>query len=283
VIQHTLDPGIRVETHLRHDVADVEADRTQMQMVLSAVVTNAGEAIEGPGHIRITTKEEDIEEKPAKRYPGLKPGRYVHLIVEDDGKGMDEETRRRIFEPFFTTKFQGRGLGMASAYGIVINHDGWISVDSEPGKGTVVGIYLPALEITTKELEEPQVELERGTGTILVIEDEEMLMELNRSLLERLGYRVIEAQNGKEAIKIVQTFEGDIDLAILDLLLPDISGGQIYRLLMQARPHLKVIICSGFGIDGPAQEVLNAGAQAFLQKPFSLAALSAKLKEVMQW
>lgn len=133
-------------THLRHDVADVKADRTKMQMVLSAVVTNAAEAIEGNGCTKITTEQEDVKEELAKLYLGVKPGNHVRLSVEDNGKGMDEQTRQRVFEAFLSTKFQGRGLGMASVYGIISNHGDWVSIDSEQGKGTVVYIYLPAIE-----------------------------------------------------------------------------------------------------------------------------------------
>ena len=122
----------------------------------------------------------------------------------------------------------------------------------------------------------------KGTGTILVIEDEEMLMDVSRAILERLGYRVLAAQNGKEAIDIAKTFDGDIDLAILDILLPDMGGKAIYPLLMEARPKLKVIICSGYSIDGPAKEILDAGAQDFIQKPFTIADLSEKLKKVLE-
>jgi PAS domain S-box-containing protein len=144
VVRHGIDAEIRVETDLPHHVSPVEADPTQMQMVLSAVVANAAEAIEGKGRIRISTGHEEITEKGARQHPDLTPGLYVRLRVEDDGKGMDENTRARMFEPFFTTKFHGRGLGMAAVYGIIKNHNGSIEVDSEQGKGTVVRIYLPA-------------------------------------------------------------------------------------------------------------------------------------------
>ena len=144
VLRHGIHPEIRVETDLPHDVSPVEADPTQMQMVLSSVVANAAEAIERRGRIRISTGNEEISAETGPQHPDLTRGSYVCLSVDDDGKGMDEETRSRMFEPFFTTKFHGRGLGMAAVYGIVKNHNGWIGVDSELGKGTVVRIYLPA-------------------------------------------------------------------------------------------------------------------------------------------
>ena len=144
LLKHTINPAIQVDTNLPRDILNVEADLTQMQMVLSAVLINASEASEGKGCIRVTCRKMLITDETVEDSPGLKPGNYVNLTISDDGKGMDEETRKRIFEPFFTTKFQGRGLGMAATYGIVKNHNGWISVDSEPGQGTTVKIYLPA-------------------------------------------------------------------------------------------------------------------------------------------
>ena len=290
LIQHALDPDIHVETDLPPDVMNVEADNTQMQMVLSAILTNSNEAIEPPGRIRIFTRNIDIDQGFINDHPGLKPGPYVCLSIEDNGKGMDQETKERIFEPFFTTHFIGRGLGMASVYGIVTNHDGSISVDSEPGKGTAVTIYLPALEAKEEvegEVEErivsaPAIDLPTGEGTVLVIEDEEPLVELFRQILERLGYRVLQARNGDEAVEIAKTFDGQIDLALLDIKLPDMSGNQVYPLIMEARPDLKVVVCSGYSIVGPAQEILDAGAEGFIQKPFSLKILAEKLKEVLE-
>jgi len=187
---------------------------------------------------------------------------------------MDEETKDGIFEPFFTTKFQGRGMGMAAVYGIVKNHDGWIYVDSELGKGTTVRIYLPAVSAGSKEQgakagEQPEVELAIGEGTILMIEDEDVVIEVTQAMLEWLGYRVMVAKTGKDAIHIAETFDGQIDLALLDIKLPDMEGGKVYPHIMEARPDLKVIVFSGYAIEGPARKILDAGAQDFIQKPFS--------------
>jgi len=145
IIQHILNPDIRLETDLPSDVMNAEFNSIQMQMVLSAIAANSNEAIEGPGRITISTKNMDLDQGFIEDHPGIKPGPYVCLSIEDNGKGMDEETRRRIFDPFFTTHFMGRGLGMAAVYGIVRNHNGSMSVDSEPDKGTMVRIYLPAI------------------------------------------------------------------------------------------------------------------------------------------
>lgn len=281
-MKQSIDPSIHIETDLPNDIENVESDITQMQMVLSAILNNSVEAIKDQGRIRILVKNEEIEEEFAKNRPGFKPGNYVSLIVEDDGKGMDKETRGKIFDPFFTTKFQGRGLGMAAVYGIVKNHGGWIYVDSELGKGTVVRIYLPAIKVQMKKPEKARMELTKGTETILVIEDEDVVIEVILTMLKRLGYHVLLAKTGTEAINISKGFDGVIHLAILDIKLPDMGGEKVYQFIKEARPNLKVIVCSGYAIDGPAQELLGAGAQGFIQKPFSYTTLSDKLKDVLE-
>jgi CheY-like chemotaxis protein len=274
-------PSIQVDTDLADNISFVKADLTQIQMVLSAIIANATEAIEGTGRICITTRNERIDEESVKEHPGSEQGSYVCLKIEDNGKGMDEKTKARVCEPFFTTKFQGRGLGMAAVYGIVRNHNGWIEVDSELGKGTMVRIYLPAVALHVEETKKPEPEVVKGGGTILLIEDDETVMEVSRTILETLAYQVLETKTGMQAITLAQTFDEDIDLAILDIGLPDMGGERVYRHLIEARPNLKVIVCSGYAIDGRAQKILDAGAQGFIQKPWALATLSAKLKEVM--
>lgn len=277
LIRHSLDPGINIEIDMPENLLGAKIDLTQMQMVLSGVITNAAEAIEGHGNIKLAAFNTEIE----KFHPYLKTGRYACLRIQDDGKGMDEEIKNRIFEPFFTTYFQGRGLGMAAAYGIIQNHGGWISVDSEIGKGTTIVIYLPGLETIPEPEKEKIPELEKNSGVVLIIEDEKMILEVCQTMLEKLGYTVLEAESGEKAIEIVRTFEGEIDLAILDIGLPDMGGEKLFPILKQARENLKVIVCSGYAIDGPAQEILDAGAHGFIQKPYALGTLAKKLQEAL--
>ena len=285
VIKPNIGPSIRIETDLPRDIFKAKIDSAQMQMVLSAVVSNSSEALGGDGRIRVITSNEEIDAEFAKSQPELRPGRFVCLTVEDYGEGMDEETVNKIFDPFYTTKFMGRGLGMAAAYGIIRNHGGWISVDSEQYKGTVVRIYLPAIEAEKKVkkeiITEPKIDIAEGECTVLIIEDEDMVMNVTRAVLVRLGYHILEAKTGKEAIEIAKTFDGQIDLALLDIKLPDIQGDKVYPLIMKARPNLKVIVCSGYSID-TAQGILDAGAQDFIQKPFSIETLSKKFKKVLE-
>ena len=282
LLKHTISPSIQLESDVPKDTFNVKVDLTQMQIVISAILSNSSEAIDGEGLIRVSCRNEIITKEKAIDFPGLKTGPCVKLTIEDNGKGMDEETRRRVFEPFFTTKFYGRGLAMAAVYGIIKNHGGWISIESESGKGTKVHLYIPAIEEKVEKDEKPKHDLIRGTGTILIIEDELHLMELCHRMLIKLGYNVLKAQTGAEAIKIITTFDGEIDLAILDIMLPDMEGKTIYTALKGARPDTKVIICSGYSTDGPVQEILDSGAHAFIQKPFSIEDLSAEINELLK-
>jgi PAS domain S-box-containing protein len=283
LLQHTLDPAIYIETHLADDILKTKGDLTQFVMVLSILLSNAADAIEKEGHVKISCRNELITKEDAKGFPGLLPGPYVSLTVEDNGRGMDEETKGRVFEPFFTTKFLGRGLGLAAAYGIVKNHGGWISIESQLGRGTSVCVYLPAVrESEEKKAQRVHKEPLKQIGTILLIEDEVAVVATLRKLLERLGYNVLEAKTGKEAIRLTRAYDGAIDLAILDVFLPDMNGNKIYPLIKEFRPDLKVLVFSGYSIEGPAQEILDAGAHGFIQKPVSVEVLSEKLKELLQ-
>lgn len=279
-VLHDLDSSVHVDTDLPPDTSSVKADVTQMQMVLSAVVHNAAESMESGGWIRVATRNEIIGESSA--IGDLAPGPYVCLSVEDNGKGMEEEILKRVFEPFFTTKFHGRGLGMPAVYGIIKGHDGCVVVDSEPGKGTRVRIYLPAVETKEKKPEVREGGPLKGAGTVLLIEDEALIMDVSRKALERIGYRVLQAKTGREALRVCGNFKENIDLAVLDVVLPDMGGKEIYQSLMKERPGLKVLVCSGYSIDGPAQDILHAGAQGFIQKPFSLLDLNLMLQDILR-
>ena len=281
LLEHNIKSSVYVETNLPNDIRSVQVDRTQMQMVLSAVLANASEAIKNEGRIFITARNETIDDDSIRKHSFLKPGRYSTLTIEDDGAGMDLETSNRIFEPFFSTRFPGRGLGMAAAYGAIKNHNGFITVASAVNEGTAVKIYLPSVDTASEKIEKPRDEPPKGTHTILLIEDETIVLEVNQALLEKLGYRTLVARTGKEALHIADSFDGNIDLALLDLMLPDMAAEEIYRRIMTARPGLKVVICSGYSIEGKAREIIDGGAQGFIQKPFSLQQLSEKLKGVL--
>jgi PAS domain S-box-containing protein len=280
LVKHTIRASIRLDKKIPDGLWSVEVDETQIQMALSAILANASEAIEGDGIIEISCRNEEVTGQGKEGDSEVRPGRYVVLAVADNGKGMDEQTRRKVFDPFFTTKFQGRGLGMSAVYGIVTNHGGSILVDSAIGKGTTVQIYLPCVEEHPRPAIGAKIESEEKSKTILLVEDEDMLMGLLRTSLERFGYRVLEAPTGKEAVNEARTFEGIIHLAILDMVLPDIDSREVYRTVKEIRPDMKVLLMSGYSVDGPAQDLLGAGAEGFLQKPFTLDTLSEKLREI---
>ena len=281
MIKNTLHPDIRIETELKSGLPPVKADNHQLQMTLSAIIKNAAEAMDNAGGICITTNCEMVDPSFAVTHPGLNADLdYVTLTVKDSGKGMDEEIRSKIFEPFFTTKFQGRGLGMAAAYGIIKNHRGYIYVDSAPGKGTTVRIYMPLAEPkpehfpfrTSRACEVPK--------TVLVIDDEEKVRATIQSLIEKLGYRVLGAHSAKAALELIHVND-DIDLTLLDIKLPDMEGGNLFPLIKQERPEMKVIICSGYSLDTHVEQILRGGADGFLQKPFALKTIADKIKEVL--
>ena len=278
LVSHSMASYVELHTDLSPDADHIEVDQTQMQMLLAAILSNASEAIQGQGRVQVRLCNADVTPKQCRHHPGLKPGRHVLLCIEDDGQGMDAQTCERIFEPFFTTKFQGRGLGMAAVYGIVKKHGGNVYVESQLGRGTTVSLYLPSVTPQPVVAEAAPTYMTQQAGTVLIVEDEHLVMEVNRAIVEKLGYAVLEAKSGKEAVHIARNYDGQIDFVLLDVILPDMGGNQIYPLLMQARSDLKVIVCSGFALEGPAREILNAGAQCFIQKPFSVAALSAVIQ-----
>jgi len=283
LIEHSMNQSIKVVMNLEKDIPIIKADATQLQMVFSAVMSNASEAIEKSGYIRVAVQKKDVDVKYAMQHPGLKVGQYVRLTVEDDGKGLDSESKERIFEPFYSTKLQGRGLGMAASYGVIINHGGWIEIDSEPGKGAVVSIYLPVSADTEEVLlrEKKEIaEITKGEGTILIIDDEEEVLETSRLALEYLGYKVLTVNTGMEAISIVETAGEDIDLAILDIGLPDILGDKVCQRIQELRPNIKIVISTGYMVED-INDDLKIKAQGIIQKPFSISEMAMKLKEVL--
>jgi CheY-like chemotaxis protein len=218
----------------------------------------------------------------AKAY-NVKPGDYVKTSVTDTGIGMDKAVQNKIFEPFFTTKDRGRGtgLGLASAYGIIKNHDGIINVYSERGKGTTFTVYLPAAGTAEATGEKSDLSPLRGTETVLIVDDEDMILEVARELLEELGYRTRIARSGIEAVEIYLQEQHDIDAVILDMVMPGMSGGETYNKIRQINPKVKALLASGYSLDGKATKILRCGCNGFIQKPFNIEELSCKLRDVL--
>ncbi len=211
------------------------------------------------------------------------PGNYLLLTVTDTGMGIGKKTQERIFDPFFTTKEMGRGtgLGLASAYGIIKGHGGYIDVESKKGKGTTFSIYLPASEKKVRKAVKTTEQLIKGTGTVLLVDDEEVILKVGEELLETMGYRVLIARDGKEAVEIYRKNKDDIDIVLLDMVMPNMGGSEAYDRMKEINPKVKVLLSSGYSINGQATEILERGCDGFIQKPFSVKKLSRKIREIL--
>jgi len=272
---------IEVETELAEDLWTIEGDAAQMSQVILNLCLNAVDAIEGNGKIKIMTHNIELNETFAIGDLDLKQGNYICMSVSDTGRGISQEVFPKIFEPFTTTKFQGRGLGLAAVYGIVKNHNGDIQPHTSEGKGTVFKVFLPAIEaVAVSETTDFKGTL-TGNETVLIIDDVESVLQVSRNFLGRFGYECILARDGVEAVEIAKTHEGDIHIAILDMGMPRMGGKEAYPLLMEARPDMKVVICSGYELDDASQSLLDSGASAFVQKPFQARVLLGAVREAL--
>ena len=260
----------------------VEADRGQIEQVLLNLYVNAWQAMPGGGDLYLETKNVTLDETDVKPF-AVEPGGYVKISVTDTGVGMDKATREKIFEPFFTTKEMGRGtgLGLASAYGIIKNHGGFINVYSEKGHGTTFNVYLPASEKKIIEEKKPAGDTLRGTETVLFVDDEDMIIEVAEELFEELGYKVLTTGSGREAIETYEKNKERIDMVLLDMVMPDMSGGETYDKLKEINPDVKVLLASGYSMNGTATEIMDRGCNGFIQKPFKMKELSQKLREIL--
>jgi PAS domain S-box-containing protein len=283
---------IVVERNPAPDLWKVDVDRSQIEQVFMNLFVNAGQAMPKGGNLYLGAENVIIDDTLNELFQ-VNPGRYVKVSVTDTGTGMDEDTSKRIFEPFFTTKEKGKGtgLGLASVYGIVKNHGGFIKVYSEPGKGTSFHVYLPASDAVVAEKKTGSVAKDtmmHGEGTILLVDDETMIVDVGKEMLEMMGYRVIGAYGGKEAIEkfaAVKNKTGEvdrIDLVIQDMIMPGVGGGDLFDRLRELDPDVKVILSSGYSLNGEAKEILARGCREFIQKPFSIDALSRKVHEILK-
>ncbi|MBD3166190.1 PAS domain S-box protein, partial [bacterium] len=269
-------PGLQTEMNLTPALRPILADPSQVSMVLMHLVQNAVEAIEEDGILSLSTENLTIRGDDR-----VKQGKYVLLSVQDNGAGMSDDVRRRIFEPMFSTKFTGRGMGMAAVYGIVTNHEGYIHVESEPGEGTTIQVYWPAVEPDEDSLSEEAGEPVGGRESILIVDDDPMVIRSLKTLLHRLGYEVFSALNGHRAIQILKREPAGVDLVILDMKMPGIDGLATYRELVKVRPDLPVLISSGYDMDEDATTLLIEGARGFLSKPYTLKNLAQTLRSAL--
>ena len=283
LLRRTIPRMIAVELSLTEEVWTINADPVQLEQVMLNLALNTRDAMPEGGKLSFTTANVVLDEDYC-RPRGITPGPYVCLTVMDTGTGMDEQARAHLFEPFFTTKGpgQGTGLGLAMVYGIVQNHGGHITCESELGQGTVFRLYFPALggEISLTEAQETRTEpLRGGQETILLVDDEENLRQLGQRMLQRFGYKLLTAASGEEALEVYQKERGRIDLVILDLVMPGMGGWGCLRELKKLDPNLKVILASGLAQELKAQE---AGADGVLAKPYRLRQMLQAVRQALE-
>jgi len=270
---------ITIRGHYAKDLWPVEVDRGQINQVLLNLYVNAWQAMPGGGELFVTTENLELTQEAAEVL-NLPPGRFVQVTVTDTGVGMDEKVMRRIFEPFFTTREMGRGtgLGLASAYGIIKNHGGLINVTSAKGEGSIFKVYLPASRrAVEEETASPQPSQKEGKETLLLVDDEQMILDVGAAMLKKLGYTVHAAGSGGKALQIYQDQGDAIDLVILDMVMPGMGGGEVFDRLKAMDSGVKVVLSSGYSMDGKASEIMERGCAGFIQKPFNLAQLSEKV------
>ncbi len=261
----------------------VEADRGQIEQVLMNLYLNAVQAMPGGGTLTTRTENVIIDQDQYSPY-FVKAGRYIRITIEDTGVGIDEKIQQRIFDPFFTTKEMGRGtgLGLASVYGIVKNHEGFINVYSKKGQGARFEINLPASGKVAPNKEKPREEFVRGQETVLLVDDEDMIIDVAQRMLDKLGYKVFTARDGKEAIEVFRKHKEEIDAIVLDMIMPKMSGGEAFDRIKEIKPEIKVLLSSGYSINGQASEILSRGCNGFIQKPFNLQNLSKSLRTILE-
>ncbi len=282
-LRRTIPENIAIQTDFPTDDYTIFADRTQIQQLLMNLVSNSCDAMPNGGTITLALRRIATDAALLSRYPMMRPGHYVHLRVEDTGEGMSADVVAHAFEPFFTTKGVGKGsgLGLAQAYGIVKQHEGYIFLESQVGVGTQAHIYFPAQH---EQAEQPAVTPQaahRGEGqTVLVAEDEEMVRELMERMLGRLGYRAILARNGAEALRIFQDHADEIFAVVADMLMPRMSGLELFRRLHEIRPTLPVILTTGFADSEEVEDLRKQGLHGVLQKPFRMADLADLLMSI---
>ena len=272
---------IQIHTDIGQPKLVVEADRAQIEQVLLNLYINAWQAMPDGGELYLETSIANLDDAASQVYQ-IDPGCYVKISVTDTGVGMNEATCQRIFDPFFTTKdnSRGTGLGLASAYGIIKNHHGIITVSSEVGHRTTFNIYLPASEKKLPKETATEGNITQGSETILLIDDEKKILEVAQAMLTKLGYHVVVAGSGKEAVQMMSQQGTSIALVILDLIMPGMDGGMTFDRIRDIQPEMPVLISSGYAIDGQATEILNRGCNGFIQKPYSLSELSKKIRQI---
>jgi CheY-like chemotaxis protein len=274
---------LKLYTKFEKDIDTTVVDQGQMEQVFLNLFVNAWQAMPDGGNIYIRTESINLDSNFVEPHD-LKPGQYIKISITDTGVGMSDDTIKRIFDPFFTTKEVGRGtgLGLASVYGIVKNHNGVINVSSEEGIGSTFEIYLPSSKIRVVKEEAIHEQAIRGSETVLIVDDENPVLEVSKSMLETLGYQVLIAKSGEEAINVYKKYYDIVDIVLLDIVMHGMDGGEAFDKLKEINPNVKVLLSSGYSEDEYAAEILQKGANDFIQKPFSIEFVSQKIRQVLK-
>lgn len=282
MLRSLISDNIELKCEFGKSPWSVEADRGQIEQVLMNLVVNALDAMPGGGTLLIKTANIDLQAPPSGSTGNLDAGRYVMLSVQDTGRGMDPETLSHIFEPFYTTKdkSKGTGLGLSTAYGIVQQSGGYISAASRAGEGTTFNIYLPGLQVAAEPVENHERIASRGTETVLIAEDADLVRQLTREMLEVRGYNVIEASSGEQALQICRSYVGTIDLTLSDVVMPGMTGREYAEQAVQLRPEMKVLLMSGYTDEISKAGFLHPGLH-FIEKPFTSNSLALKIRDVL--
>ena len=290
ILGNTIDRRIKIEQHLRANPSVVLGDHSQLENAFMNLGINARDAMPDGGKLIFSTDLVNLDKEYILQHNyRIEPGPYIQISVEDSGSGMSDEVKRHLFEPFFTTKEKGRGtgLGLAGVYGCVKNHGGSIEVYSEPGRGTAIKLYLPLygdLDAAGKKdfIEPQQLSATAGTGSILVVDDEDMIRSIAAQILKTAGYTVQTCSDGQEAVDLYAKEHGNIDLVIMDMVMPKVDGREAFKRMQTINPMVKVLLSSGFSEDGDAQAILQDGAQGFIQKPYRSAELLLRVQQALQ-
>ena len=286
LLKRTIPKMIKIELHLADQLSTINADPSQIEQVIMNLGVNARDAMPEGGELIIETEETTLDEQYCNTHLGALPGDYALLSVSDTGCGMENEILEHIFEPFYTTKETGKGtgLGLAIVYGIIKSHHGYITCSSEPGEGTTFKIYLPVIRPEPRTQgpgHEDKGKITRGTETVLLVDDEETIRELGKDTLAKFGYTVITAPDGESALELYREKKKKIDLVILDLIMPGMGGRRCLEELLTINPQAKVLIASGYSINGPTKEALEAGARGFIGKPYDITQMLKGVRETL--
>ncbi len=285
MLERIIGEDVVIDVSSEQPEGKIKADPSQIEQIIVNLSVNARDAMPNGGLLTIAVGEIECNEDYCKMHPDTVPGEYIRLTFTDNGEGMDEETKNKIFDPFFTTKSEGKGtgLGLSTVYGIVKQHRGFIEVDSTLGKGTTFSIYFPLVRMKAEPIQPSSIldDLPKGKETILVVEDESMVRRIATRILARLGYNILSAENGPEALTQIEKYTGSIDLLLTDIIMPDMNGRELARKIQEISKKVKIIYTSGYSKDVIAQRGILEKGLEFLAKPYTPQTLALKVRHVL--